>query len=113
MKHYKVKVNKTVGGSRVVELKSRYGSNYFVTVQAVYYGCTNPSSYLHLFDGDGDEFMFAIPGQAIPNTTTPEIPVTVRLPISYSDDIGGNELVIWGTVEKEDPVEGFDSSYSI
>ena len=57
MKHYKVKVKKTVGGSRVVELKSRYGSNYFVTVQAVYYGCTNPSSYLHLFEGVGDAFL--------------------------------------------------------
>jgi hypothetical protein len=112
MKHYKVKVKRTIGG-RPVELKSKYGSNHFATIQAVHYNCTNPASYLRLLDGDGDEFMFRIPGQAEPNPTTPEVPVTVRLPISYIDDIGGNEIILWGRVEKGDPLEGFDSTSSL
>lgn len=101
MKLYKVKVEKTVQG-QPTELKHMYGAGYCVTIQAVRYGSDNPQSELYLYDAGGDEFMFKIPGQASRNTTTPEIPVTVRLPLSYLDSEGQNELIVWGTVDQID-----------
>jgi hypothetical protein len=72
------------------------GEGYCVTIQAVRYGNKSPQMYMHLYDAGGDEFMFPIPGQDLPKTTTPEIPVTVRLPLSYYDEDGGQELIVWG-----------------
>jgi hypothetical protein len=113
MKPFKVKIKKSIG-NRKVEIKSNFGSNYCVTIQSVFYDCTNPSSYLRLLDSDGDMFMFKVPGQAEPNPTTPEVPVTVRLPIYYVDSLGDNEITIWGVVNKIDRTEsGFDTELSI
>lgn len=106
MKLYKVKVEKTVQ-NQPTELKHMYGAGYCINVQAVSYGSKNPQSMLHLLDAGGDEFMFKIPGQASTNPTTPELPITVRLPLSYVDTEGQNELIVWGTVESIDTAVTF------
>lgn len=101
MKLYKVKVDKTVQG-QPTELKHMYGTGYAVTVQAVRYGSQSPQAQLELMDAGGDTFMFDIPGQGTPKTTTPEIPVAVRLPLYYMDTEGQNELIVWGTIDQID-----------
>jgi len=113
MKPFKVKIEKSIGDKKV-EVRTNFGSNYCLNVQSVFYNCNNLSSYLRLLDADGDMFMFKIPGQAEPNPTTPEIPVTIKLPIFYVDSLGGNEIIIWGEVNKIDRSEsGFDTDSAI
>ena len=96
---YKVKVEKTELLVRT-ELKSRYGLGYALTLQAIYYSSTNPTRFIHILDADGDGFLFPMPGQHSPQTTTPEIPITVKLPLYYFDEAGDCELILWGEVEK-------------
>lgn len=79
-------------------------NGWAMTVQAVLYTNTAPNQKLHLFDADGDEFMFPIPGQMEEKIVTPEIAVTVKLPLSYYDEDadGGHQLKVIGYVEKPD-----------
>lgn len=100
MKTYKAKLQ-TVGG-----IKKQITGNFIVgtiTIQAVFYSSINPARKIHLYDKDGDEFIFPIPGQADPKVTTPELPITIDLPISYMDeDINGaNTLIVWGKIESD------------
>ena len=96
---YKVKVEKTVP-MRKVELKSFYGTGYALTLQAIYYDSKIATKFIHILDADGDGFLFPMPGQHSPQTTTPEIPITVKLPLYYFDEAGNCELILWGEVEK-------------
>ena len=97
MRPYKVKVEKTIQG-KLTELIHPLRGGYCVKVQAFFYGGTNPNAKLHLYDAGGDEFTFPIPGQARPTATSPEISVTVRLPLSYLDEEGDNKLIVWGEI---------------
>lgn len=102
---FKVKVEKTEANKKV-KINSRYGAGYVARIQAVFYSSNNPSFFLKLFDADGDQFMFQIPGQGIPRPTTPEIPVTVKLPLQYVDiGTGEHNFTIFGEVYKATGVE--------
>lgn len=96
---YKEKIKKTVRGKKV-EIKSPFGAGYALTLQALSFNSTNPNKFCYLLDADGDQFVFKIPGQAEPGPTAPEVPVSVKLPLYYFDETGGNELILWGEVEK-------------
>lgn len=96
---FKAKVIKSESGNRFI-LKGNVDRGFALKVEAVYYSNSNPSQHLRLFDADGDQFMFPVPGQARANTTSPELPVTVKLPISYEDEGEGNQVVVWGEAEK-------------
>jgi hypothetical protein len=97
MRLYKAKIEKTVFDD-MTKIENKYDVGYALKVQAVFFGSTNPSATLSLYDADGDEFMFSIPGQAIPRVTTPEIPISVKLPIHYTDSEGNNKLMVFGEV---------------
>ncbi len=102
---YKARVNKSVPG-QMTTIKGNVGKGYCVTVQAVYYSSTNPGNFLHLYDADGDEFMFALPGQGNAKVATPEIPVTVKLPLKYVDvSIGEHQIKIFGEAHKISKVD--------
>lgn len=110
-KLYKVKVEKTETG-KLEEVRCEYGEGWCVNLQSIFYSEKSPQHYLHLFDADGDEFMFSIPGQARPTVVTPdEVPVTVKLPLYYLDTGGGNELILWGEVYRLDRTLSFDSKF--
>ena len=105
MRTFKIKF-KTVPNA-LTKIEYPVSRGYFVKVQAVFYNTNNPSNYLKLYDKDSDQFMFQIPGQGIPNPTTPEIPVSVALPLYYLDiGKGGHEVTIFGELHKQ---EKFDS----
>lgn len=102
---FKIKVEKTEA-NKMTEVKSTYGAGYVARIQAVFYSSNNPSLFLKLFDADGDQFMFSIPGQGIPRPTTPEIPVTVKLPLRYVDiGPGENTFTVFGEVYKATNLE--------
>ncbi len=102
---FKAKANETTPGVKT-QLKGNVGKGYGVRIEAIYYSSINPGNFLHLLDADGDEFMFAIPGQGIQKTISPAIPVTVKLPLSYLDiSQGGYEIIIWGVAEKVTAIE--------
>lgn len=102
MKLYKIKIKETLL-KEVTRIEDIYGEGYAVTVQAVSYSSKSPEQKLVLFDADGDQFMFPVPGQAVTKPTTPEVPTSVKLPLSYVDTEGENEVIIWGEVTKIDP----------
>lgn len=102
---FKAKVQDTVPG-KPTQIKGNVGKGYGVRIEAVYYSSINPGNFLHLYDADGDEFMFPIPGQGIQKTISPAIPITVKLPLSYADiSQGGYEIKIWGVAEKIAQIE--------
>jgi hypothetical protein len=99
---FKARITETTPGE-VMTFKGNVPSSWAVTVQAVFYSSNNPGNFLHLYDGDGDEFMFAIPGQGQPRVATPEVQITVKLPIRCRDiSQGSHEVIIWGRAEKVD-----------
>ena len=99
MKAYKVKTKTSVGG-KLTPFGSQPAQGS-VKVQAVYYSNLNPAQALCLYDGDGDMFMYPVPGQLEAKVVTPEIPVTVKLPLYYLDqDLDGeNEVIVFGEVD--------------
>lgn len=70
-----------------------------VEIQAVYYSSLTPGKHLMLYDADGDCFMYPIPGQVDQKVVTPEVPVTVKTPIYYLDEVGDNEIIVFGKME--------------
>lgn len=97
MTHFKKKI-KTAPNSEKAPVLTGSAQVGYLTVEGVYYSNINPSQCIHLYDADGDEFMFPIPGQAEPKPTSPEIAITVELPLYYLDEDfdGENDLIIWG-----------------
>lgn len=97
MSPYKIKVKTVlnvptkIGGER---------AGYAYTIQAIYYSSKEPSEHVTLFDKDGDEITFHIPGQIDPKISPLETPITVQLPIQYVDTKGQEELIIYGRLEK-------------
>ena len=63
--YYKAKVEKSEQGE-IKKLEGNYGTGYGLRVQAVLYSSSNPGNFLHLYDADGDEFLFPISGQRKP-----------------------------------------------
>lgn len=99
MRAFKIKTKQSIGNKLTVfGGQPKQGS---VRIQAVYYSGKNPSQHLCLYDADGDMFMFPIPGQLEKKVITPELPVTVTLPIYYLDqDVDGeNEVIVFGEQE--------------
>lgn len=101
MKLYKVHIRGTKIGE-LTRIENKYGEGYCVAVQAVHYSSTSPNDVLKLFDGDKNQFMFELSGGSTPNPTTPEIEITVKLPLYYMDSAGDKDIVIWGVVYKID-----------
>lgn len=97
MKAFKVKTKE----SKQTELTSFANQikGRSVKVQAVYYSSKNPNSHVMLYDGDGDCFMFPIPGQVDNKVISLESPVTVQAPIHYYDENEGNEIIVFGETE--------------
>lgn len=96
MKYFKVKTKSSATDELTPFETQPLGS---VMIQAVYYSSENPSKHLCLYDGDGDMFMYPIPGQIENKIVTPEIPITVKLPIRYLDQDGENEIIVFGQLE--------------
>lgn len=99
MRAFKVKTKSSIGNKMTVfGGQPKQGS---VRIQAVYYSSKNPSAHLCLYDADGDMFMFPVPGQLDDKVVTPELPVTVTLPLYYLDqDVDGeNEVIVFGEQE--------------
>ena len=70
-----------------------------VRVQAVYYSSKNPSRHLLLYDGDGDLFLFPVPGQETEKVIPLDCPITVKLPLHYIDeDAPDNEVIVFGEI---------------
>lgn len=70
-----------------------------VRVQAVYYSAKNPSRHLLLYDGDGDLFLFPVPGQETEKVIPLDCPITVKLPLHYIDeDAPDNEVIVFGEI---------------
>ena len=86
-------------------LESIYGIGWNFRVCSIWYGGQNPEAYLRLFDSDKDMFYVPIPGQQNEprKTSSPDIPIPIKLPLFYLDgDIdGGNEIIIWGEVYRD------------
>lgn len=116
MQLYKIKIPtvKTVENELT---KIEHHLRGLVTIRAIHWSCENPNRALHLYDADGDEFIYPIPGQQPPDShieivskvTVLDTPLTVELPLSYVDEEGECELKIWGTVERPEKIDsGFD-----
>jgi len=93
---YKAKT-KTVQGV-LTSLEPRY-SGLVITIQALRYSSTNPSAKCHIFDADGDEVMTPLVGATDVQVSTPR-PITVKAPLKYLDEEGGNDLTIFGYASK-------------
>lgn len=72
---------------------------YSYTIQAVFYSSNNPSSHLHIFDADGDECIFPLPGDLTPKALSVQ-PITIKLPLSILDETSGNQVTIFGVVDR-------------
>jgi hypothetical protein len=98
MQPYKAKFTTGANDGEIQEVPDASHDRGSVRVQAIFFNDTNPERKLRLFDADGDEFMFPIPGQIEPRIATPEISVLVQLPLQYLDEdpIGGHEVIIFG-----------------
>lgn len=86
----------------VLGVKKTLGNNYpgyAYTIQAIHYSSNNPQSHLHIFDADGDECMFPVPGDLTPKVLAVSH-ITVKLPISILDETSGNSITIFGTVDR-------------
>jgi len=93
---YKAKVEKSETPD-MHKIEGNYGMGYGLKLQAVYYSSSNPGNFLHLYDADGDEFLYPIPGQGNPKVTMLDSPISVKLPLSYVDvSLGENEIKLWG-----------------
>ncbi len=102
---YKAKVEKSEQGE-IKKLEGNYGTGYGLRVQAVLYSSSNPGNFLHLYDADGDEFLFPISGQGNPKVLLIDAPIAVKLPLSYLDiSLGENEIKVWGEVERLSSIE--------
>lgn len=100
MRAFKAKVEDTKL-DEVIEIPWDGLAGELVTIQAVRYESDEPAKRLHLFDSEGDEFMFPFPGQAPEAvTSSPEIAVTVKLPLKYLCEAGGKAFIIWGKVHE-------------
>ena len=66
-------------------------------IQAIYYSSKNPSRHLLLYDGDGDMFLFPVPGQETEKVIPLDCEITVKLPLQYIDQDGpGNDIIVFG-----------------
>jgi hypothetical protein len=94
---YKAKTKTVTEGMTTLKPEWR---GFQVTIQAVYYGSKNPSAHLTIHDAEGDQCVFSLPGQLNATVTALETPVTVKLPLKYIDNEGGNDLIVFGQAEK-------------
>ncbi len=85
-----------------IKIESSYGQGWILRIISVWYGGEKANIYLRLFDSDGDMVFVPIPGQSAEprKTVSPDIPLPVKLPISYLDEDmdTDNEIIIWGEV---------------
>jgi hypothetical protein len=100
MKAHKFKIEKTSFVThQMVKIDTAYVGHAF-TIQGVYYSSPDPNSRLHLYDFDKDECFFAIPGQINPHLISPDVAITITLPLYYMDETSGNKFIIFGTIER-------------
>jgi len=85
---------------KVIKIPNSYIGHAY-TIQGVYYSSTSPASKLHIYDGDGDECYYAVPGQENPHVLL-STPITVKLPLSILDETAPNSVTIYGYVEKSE-----------
>lgn len=97
MRPYKAKSTASVGGQKLI-FKDQTDSMGAVRIQAIYYDNTNLDQHVRIYDGDGDECMFPMPGQEVPRVISLESPVTVKLPLAYLDEDpnGDHAIIIFG-----------------
>lgn len=93
MKPHKIKLETT--GK---DLSTGY-EGYAFTIQAIYYSSNDPSKFLRIYDNDGDEVIYPIPGALDPKTV-PVGNITVALPLVIVDDTPSNDVILRGYLER-------------
>lgn len=91
MRPHKIKFTDTTGKPQ----KSKGFEGMAFRIQAISYTSNNPSHHVTVFDKDGDECMYPIPGQLIPKIVPVEH-VSVILPITIVDEGLHNDVIIFG-----------------
>jgi hypothetical protein len=96
MRLFKGKVEKTVAEQLTLLGEPNAGSA--IEIQSVYFQCNNPNAYVLLFDADGDQVLYPMPGQVDPKPILLDSPITVKAPLYYVDTRGENGLIVFGKV---------------
>lgn len=99
---YKHKIKNSRQG---VKYTTQGYEGYAFHIQAVFYTSQNANSHVNIYDKDGDLCVYPVPGQMMGSGDEPAKPatvdpITVMLPLSVIDETGGNDITIFGTIEK-------------